>query len=177
MSSSLNRVQIIGKCGRDPETRFTSAGEAICTLNIATQESWKDKVSGERKEAVEWHRCILFGRLGEIADQHLRKGSQVYLEGSLRTRKWMDKDGKERYTTEIRVDVMKMLGSRQVSDSSSPATSKGNSGGGGGNDQGYSDPSSGPKNPNPDFSGSGDDYPFVNASCINKAEQKIRRHA
>ncbi|HRP96765.1 MAG TPA: single-stranded DNA-binding protein [Rhodocyclaceae bacterium] len=111
--ASLNKVMLIGNLGADPETRYAPSGDAICNLRIATTEVWKDKASGERREATEWHRVVFFGRTAEIAAQYLRKGSQVYVEGRLQTRKWQDKDGQDRYTTEIRGDEMKMLGSRQ----------------------------------------------------------------
>lgn len=111
--ASLNKVILIGNLGRDPETRYAPSGDAICNITVATTETWKDKGSGEKKEATEWHRVVFFGRLAEIAAQYLRKGSQVYVEGRLQTRKWQDKDGQDRYTTEIRGDEMKMLGSRQ----------------------------------------------------------------
>lgn len=111
--ASLNKVILIGNLGADPETRYAPSGDAICNLRIATTEVWKDKASGERREATEWHRVVYFGRTAEVAAQYLRKGSQVYIEGRLQTRKWQDKDGQDRYTTEIRGDEMKMLGSRQ----------------------------------------------------------------
>ncbi|AKU13900.1 single-strand DNA-binding protein [Azoarcus sp. CIB] len=111
--ASLNKVILIGNLGRDPETRYAPSGDAICNITVATTETWKDKATGERKEATEWHRVVFFGRLAEIAAQYLRKGSQLYVEGRLQTRKWQDKDGQDRYTTEIRGDEMKMLGSRQ----------------------------------------------------------------
>ena len=111
--ASLNKVILIGNLGRDPETRYMPSGDAICNVTIATTETWKDKASGERREATEWHRVVFFGRLAEIAAQYLRKGSQVYVEGRLQTRKWQDKDGQDRYTTEIRGDEMKMLGRRE----------------------------------------------------------------
>ncbi|MBC9073413.1 single-stranded DNA-binding protein [Thauera sp. CAU 1555] len=111
--ASLNKVILIGNLGRDPETRYMPSGDAICNVTIATTETWKDKASGERREATEWHRVVFFGRLAEIAAQYLRKGSQVYVEGRLQTRKWQDKEGQERYTTEIRADEMKMLGGRR----------------------------------------------------------------
>ena len=114
--ASLNKVILIGNLGRDPETRYAPSGDAICNVTIATTETWKDKASGERKEATEWHRVVFFGRLAEIASQYLRKGSQVYVEGRLQTRKWQDKAGQDRYTTGIRADEMKMLGSRSGGD-------------------------------------------------------------
>lgn len=119
--ASLNKVILIGNLGADPETRYAPSGDAICNLRIATTETWKDKSSGERREATEWHRVVFFGRLAEIAAQYLRKGSQIYVEGRLQTRKWQDKDGQDRYTTEIRGDEMKMLGSRQGMGGDAPA--------------------------------------------------------
>lgn len=111
--ASVNRVILIGNLGKDPELRYAPNGDAICNVTLATTENWKDKATGEKREAVEWHRVSFFGKLAEIAGQYLKKGSQCYVEGSLRTRKWQDKDGQDRYTTEIRADVMKMLGGRQ----------------------------------------------------------------
>ncbi len=119
--ASVNKVILIGNLGADPETRYAPSGDAICNLRIATTETWKDKATGERREATEWHRVVFFGRLAEIAAQYLRKGSQVYVEGRLQTRKWQDKDGQDRYTTEIRGDEMKMLGSRQGMGGDAPA--------------------------------------------------------
>lgn len=110
--ATVNKVILVGHLGRDPETRHMPNGDAVCTVSVATSETWKDKAMGERKEATEWHRVLFFGRLAEIAEQYLRKGSAIYLEGSLRTRKWTDKTGQERYTTEIRADTMKMLGGK-----------------------------------------------------------------
>ena len=110
--ASVNKVIIVGNLGRDPETRYLPSGEAVTNISVATTDSWKDKASGEKKELTEWHRVAFFGRLAEIAGEYLKKGSQVYVEGSLRTRKWQDKEGKDRYTTEIRADTMQMLGSR-----------------------------------------------------------------
>ena len=111
--ASVNKAIIVGNLGKDPEVRYTASGEAICNITVATSDTWKDKATGEKKEATEWHRISFFGKLAEIAGQYLKKGSQVYVEGSIRTRKWTDKEGQERYTTEIRGDEMKMLGSRQ----------------------------------------------------------------
>jgi len=115
--ASVNRVTLIGNLGADPESRFAPSGDAVCNIRIACTETWRDKATGERKEATEWVRIAFFGKLAEIAGQYLKKGSQVYIEGSLRTRKWQDKDGKDQYTTEIRADEMKMLGGRQDGDS------------------------------------------------------------
>ena len=110
--ASVNRVTIIGNLGKDPETRYAPSGDAVTNITVATTETWKDKATGEKREATEWHRVVFFGKLAEIAGQYLKKGSQVYLEGKLKTRKWQDKDGHERYTTEINADEMKMLGGK-----------------------------------------------------------------
>src|SRR3954466_4233472 len=138
--ASVNKVIIIGNLGRDPEMRSFPSGDRVTNVTIATTDRWKDKNSGEMKEATEWHRVVFNGRLAEIAEQYLRKGSQVYLEGSLRTRKWTDKDGVEKYTTEIRADQMQMLGSRQGQGgpSGGPEDDGGYSQGGGGGGGGYS---------------------------------------
>ena len=111
--TSVNKVIIVGNLGRDPEVRTFPSGDRVANVTVATTDKWKDKQSGEMKEATEWHRVVFNGRLAEIVEQYLRKGSQVYVEGSLRTRKWTDKDGIEKYSTEIRADQMQMLGSRQ----------------------------------------------------------------
>jgi single-strand DNA-binding protein len=111
--ASVNKVIIVGNLGRDPEMRTFPSGDRVANVTIATTDKWKDKQSGEMKEATEWHRVVFNGRLAEIAGEYLRKGSQVYVEGSLRTRKWTDQAGVEKFTTEIRADQMQMLGSRQ----------------------------------------------------------------
>ena len=111
--ASVNKVIIVGNLGRDPEMRTFPSGDQVANVTIATTDKWKDKQSGEMKEATEWHRVVFNGRLAEIVGQYLRKGSQVYVEGSLRTRKWTDQSGVEKYSTEIRADQMQMLGSRQ----------------------------------------------------------------
>ena len=110
--ASLNKVMLIGSLGRDPEIRYMPNGDAACNLSVATSESWKDK-SGEKQERTEWHRISMFGKLAEIAGQYLAKGSSVYLEGKLQTRKWTDKDGVDKYTTEIIADRMQMLGGKE----------------------------------------------------------------
>ena len=110
--ASVNKVILIGNLGRDPETRYMPNGEAVTNVTLATTENWKDKSSGERQEKTEWHRVTFYRRLAEIAGEYLKKGSQVYVEGRLETRKWTDKEGKDRYTTEIIATEMKMLGSR-----------------------------------------------------------------
>jgi single-strand DNA-binding protein len=110
MARGINKVILIGHLGADPETRAMPSGMTVANLRLATTESWKDKQSGEQQERTEWHNVALFGRLGEIAAEYLRKGSQVYIEGRLRTRKWQDKEGRDRYTTEIVGNEMQMLG-------------------------------------------------------------------
>jgi single-strand DNA-binding protein len=112
MARGVNKVILIGNLGKDPETRYMPSGSAVTNLTLATSESWKDKQSGEQQERTEWHKVAMFGRLAEIAAEYLRKGSQVYVEGKLRTRKWQDKEGKDRWTTEIVADEMHMLGGK-----------------------------------------------------------------
>lgn len=111
--ASVNKVILVGNLGKDPETRYMSGGDAVCNITIATSESWKDKNTGEKREITEWHKIVFYRKLAEIAGQYLRKGSSVYVEGRIRTRKWHDKDGNDRYTTEIEATEMQMLGSRQ----------------------------------------------------------------
>jgi single-strand DNA-binding protein len=110
--ASVNKVILIGNLGRDPETRYMPDGGAVTNITIATSYQWKDKATGDKKEETEWHRVAFFGRLAEVAGEYLKKGSPVYIEGRLKTRKWTDKDGHERYSTDIIADEMKMLGSR-----------------------------------------------------------------
>ncbi len=112
MARGVNKVIIVGNLGQDPETRYMPSGSAVTNFTVATNESWKDKQTGEQKERTEWHRVSMFNRLAEVAAEYLRKGSQVYIEGKLRTRKWQGKDGNDRYTTEIIADEMQMLGGR-----------------------------------------------------------------
>jgi single-strand DNA-binding protein len=114
--ASVNKAIIVGNLGRDPETRYMPNGDAVCNIAVATTETWKDKATGEKKEQTEWHRITFYRKLAEIAGQYLKKGSAVYLEGKLQTRKWTDKDGVERYTTEIIADQMQMLGGRGSQD-------------------------------------------------------------
>ncbi|MDH4125550.1 MAG: single-stranded DNA-binding protein [Gammaproteobacteria bacterium] len=110
MARGINKVIIVGNLGADPETRYMPSGSAVTNLTVATNESWKDKATGETKDRTEWHKVAMFNRLAEIAAEYLRKGSQVYIEGKLRTRKWQDKNGQDRWTTEIVADEMQMLG-------------------------------------------------------------------
>jgi single-strand DNA-binding protein len=134
MARGVNKVILVGNLGQDPDTKAMPSGMSVTNLRIATSESWKDKTSGEMKEQTEWHSVAMFGRLAEIAGEYLRKGSQVYVEGRLRTRKWQDKSGNDRYTTEIVANEMQMLGSRGGSGGGAMASS------GGGSDRGGSAP-------------------------------------
>lgn len=111
--ASVNKVILVGNLGRDPEVRYAPSGDAFCTVSLATTDTWKDRNTGEKKEATEWHRVVFNGKLAEIAGQYLKKGRAIYVEGSLRTRKWTNKEGVEQYTTEIRADQMQMLGGRE----------------------------------------------------------------
>ncbi|TDR80037.1 single-stranded DNA-binding protein [Paludibacterium purpuratum] len=128
--ASVNKVILVGNLGRDPEVRYMPSGDAIATLSIATTDSWMDKQSGQRQEQTEWHRVVFFGKTAEVAAQYLKKGSQVYVEGSIRTRKWQDKEtGQDRFSTEIRGDRMQMLGGKSGGGGSAPMD--------GGDDYGY----------------------------------------
>lgn len=159
----LNKVMLIGRLGADPEVRYMPSGGAVTTLSLATSRRWKDKQTGERREETEWHRVVLFNRLAEIAGEYLKKGSQAYIEGHIRTRKWQGQDGQDRYTTEIVADSMNMLDSR----------SGGTSEFGGSQGQGgYSKPASQPQQsspqqnagsmppPPPNYDDFDDDIPF-----------------
>jgi single-strand DNA-binding protein len=115
MARGVNKVILVGQLGQDPETKFTASGSAITNISVATSESWKDKQTGQQQEKTEWHRVVFFNRLAEIAGEYLRKGAKVYVEGSLRTRKWQDQSGQDRYTTEIVGAEMQMLDSRNES--------------------------------------------------------------
>jgi single-strand DNA-binding protein len=117
---SLNQAQIIGHLGKDPEARYLPSGEAVCNFSLATSERWKDKQTGEAKESTEWHRITTFGKLAEICGQYLKKGSLAFVQGKLVTRKYTDKDGIDRYATEIRAETMKMLGGRDTNQGSAP---------------------------------------------------------
>ena len=110
--SSVNKVILIGNLGKDPEMRYMPSGEAIANFSVATSENWTDKTSGDKKEQTEWHRVVFFGRTAEVVGQYVKKGSKIYVEGRLQTRKWQDKEGQDRYTTEVRGDVMRMLDRR-----------------------------------------------------------------
>lgn len=139
-SRGVNKVILVGNLGQDPEVRYMPNGGAVANITLATSESWRDKQTGENKEITEWHRVVLFGKLAEVAGEYLRKGSQVYIEGQLRTRKWQDQSGQDKYTTEVVVNVggtMQMLGGRQqgVTGGGAPA-----GGQGGGNNNGWGQP-------------------------------------
>src|SRR4030066_647545 len=112
MARGVNKVILVGNLGKDPEVRYSPNGGAVANITLATSESWKDKTSGEKQEKTEWHRVVFFGKLAEIVGEYLKKGSQIYVEGRIQTRKWQDKDGQDRYTTEIVADRMQMLGSK-----------------------------------------------------------------
>ena len=122
MARGVNKVILIGNLGNDPEIRYTASGAAVANISLATAESWRDKESGEQQERTEWHRIVFFGRLAEIVGEYLKKGSQIYVEGRLQTRKWQDKEGNDRYSTEIVANEMQMLGSRGGSGGSSSAS-------------------------------------------------------
>ena len=148
MARGINKVILVGNLGSDPETKYMPSGSALTNLSVATTDSWKDKQTGEKVEKTEWHRVVMFDRLAEIAGEYLKKGSQVYIEGQLQTRKWQDRDGNDRYTTEIRARDMQMLGGR------------GGAGGGssdfGGGQRSAPRPAAAPQ-PEPEFD---DDIPF-----------------
>ncbi len=154
MARGINKVILVGTLGADPDTRYTPSNAAVTNLSLATNESWKDKQSGEQKEKTEWHRIVMFNRLAEIASEYLRKGSQIYIEGKIQTRKWEDKEGKDRWTTEIVANEMQMLGGR---------SSGGNSGGASGSEFASSGSSAPAPAPAPSSDASDDfddDIPF-----------------
>ena len=158
-SRGVNKVILVGNLGQDPEVRYMPNGGAVANITLATSESWRDKQTGENKEITEWHRVVLFGKLAEVAGEYLKKGSQVYIEGQLRTRKWQDQGGQERYTTEVVVNVggtMQMLGGRQQGgNAGAPA---GGSAQGGGNNNGWGQPQQ-PQGNNNQFSGGAQSRP------------------
>jgi single-strand DNA-binding protein len=159
--ASVNKVILLGNLGRDPETRYTTGGDAVTNLNIATSEQWKDK-SGEKQERTEWHRVVLFGRQAEVAGEYLKKGRSVYIEGRLQTRKYTDKDGVEKYSTEIVADRMQLIGGAREGGSGGDTEFQGAGGGGGGGggmrrEGGGAKPAAGGKKNTEDFD---DDIPF-----------------
>jgi single-strand DNA-binding protein len=161
--AAVNKVILVGNLGKDPETRYSPDGGAICNLNIATTETWKDKATGEKKEATEWHRVVLYSRLAEIAGEYLKKGRSVYIEGRLKTRKWTDKEGVEKYTTEVIASELQMLGSREGGTGGGDDSGSSNRGESGGyNREGSSSPAktAPAKKPAQSFSDMDDDIPF-----------------
>lgn len=169
-SRGVNKVILIGNIGQDPEVRYTPGGSAITNISVATSETWKDKQTGQPQERTEWHRVVFFNRLAEIAGEYLRKGSKVYIEGSLRTRKWQDQQGQDRYTTEIVANEMQMLDSRGGMEASSPSASSSSYGDYGSAPSappasnrpapGNNPRSAPPAQQAPDFDGFDDDIPF-----------------
>lgn len=158
-SRGVNKVILVGNLGQDPEVRYMPNGGAVANITLATSESWRDKQTGENKEITEWHRVVLFGKLAEVAGEYLKKGSQVYIEGQLRTRKWQDQGGQERYTTEVVVNVggtMQMLGGRQQGGNA--GASAGGGAQGGGNNNGWGQPQQ-PQGNNNQFSGGAQSRP------------------
>jgi single-strand DNA-binding protein len=155
MARGINKVILIGNLGADPETRAMPSGTTVANLRVATSESWRDKQTGEQQERTEWHRVALFGRLAEIAGEYLRKGSQVYIEGSLRTRQWQDKQGNERYSTEIVGNDLQMLGSR--AGAGGAASSPASAGAGSAGSPPYAEESAGGSGRSEEFD---DDIPF-----------------
>jgi len=154
-SRGVNKVILVGNLGQDPEVRYMPNGGAVANITLATSESWRDKQTGENKEITEWHRVVLFGKLAEVAGEYLRKGSQVYIEGQLGTRKWQDQGGQERYTTEVVVNVggtMQMLGGRQQGGNAGAGAQ------GGGNNNGWGQPQQ-PQGNNNQFSGGAQSRP------------------
>ena len=163
--ASGNKVVLIGNLGKDPETRYSPNGGAICNVRLATTRNWKDKTSGERKEETEWHSIVFYDRLAEIAGEYLKKGRPVYVEGRLKTRKWQDKEGQERYTTEIIATEMQLLGSREGMGSGGSAEDGGFSresygGGGGGGASGGARPAARKPAPAAGLGDMDDDIPF-----------------
>ena len=165
MAGSVNKVILIGNLGRDPETRYAPSGSAICNVRIATTRKWKDKASGEKREETEWQSVVFYDRLAEIAGEYLKKGRPVYVEGRLKTRKWQDKEGQERYTTEVIADSMQLLGSREGGgggDDGGGYTREPAAGGprGGGSRAGAGGATPAAGKSSPDFDSMDDDIPF-----------------
>jgi len=160
MARGVNKVILVGNLGKDPEVRYSPSGGGVANITIATTESWKDKTSGEKVEKTEWHRVVFFGRLAEIAGEYLKKGSQVYIEGRLQTRKWQDKEGKDRYTTEIVANEMQMLGSREGRGAPSEFDQSSDEGQSRGSSRAPATAASGGGKPNSPPSDFDDDIPF-----------------
>ncbi|MBL8379597.1 MAG: single-stranded DNA-binding protein [Burkholderiales bacterium] len=158
--ASVNKVILVGNLGKDPEVRYAPSGDAFANVTIATSRQWKDKATGEKKEETEWHRIIFNGRLAEIAGEYLKKGRPIYVEGRLRTRKWQDKDGQDRYTTEIVANEMQMLGSREGMGGAPMDEGGGGRASGGAPSGGGSRPAPAKKQPAGGFDDMDDDIPF-----------------
>ncbi|WP_126448173.1 single-stranded DNA-binding protein [Sulfuricystis multivorans] len=179
--ASVNKAILVGNVGVDPEIRYMPNGDPVCNFRLATTESWKDKNSGEKRELTEWHRIVCFRKLAEITSQYVKKGSQLYLEGRIKTRKWQDKDGQDRYTTEIEMTEMQMLGNRRSGDSdggSDDRPSRQQSSGGGGNGE----PPVPERRPAPAYDPMEDDIPFLRVDmnadpAFVKASARVRRVA
>ena len=179
--ASVNKVILVGNVGADPETRYMPNGDAVCNFRLATTESWKDKNSGEKRELTEWHCIVCYRKLAEITSQYVKKGSQLYLEGRIKTRKWQDKDGQDRYTTEIEMTEMQMLGNRRSGDSDGGGDdrpSRQQSAGGGGNGE----PPARERRPAPAYDPMEDDIPFLRVDmnadpAFVKAAARVRRVA
>ena len=157
MAGSVNKVILVGNLGQDPEVRYMPSGGAVTNITLATSDTWRDKQTGEQKERTEWHRVVFMGKLAEVAGEYLKKGSQVYVEGKLQTRKWQDQSGQERYTTEIEATEMQMLGGRQSAASSSGGEAEY---GGSMPSQSQSAPRPAPAKKAPSFEDMDDDIPF-----------------
>ncbi len=158
MARGLNKVMLIGNLGADPEIRYTAGGAAVANARLATTDSWRDKDSGETQERTEWHRVVFFGRLAEVVEQYVKKGSQIYIEGRLQTRKWQDKDGNDKFNTEIVASEMQMLGGRGAGGGGPGGAERGGSNVGGGGDGPHGDGAPrGQAEPPMDFD---DDIPF-----------------
>ena len=165
-SRGVNKVILVGNLGQDPEVRYMPNGGAVANITLATSESWRDKQTGENKEITEWHRVVLFGKLAEVAGEYLRKGSQVYIEGQLRTRKWQDQSGQDKYTTEVVVNeggTMQMLGGRQQGGNGGGAPMGGQ---GGGNNNGWGQPQQ-PQGGGNQFSGGAQQRPQQQSAPAN----------
>jgi len=157
MARGVNKVILVGNLGKDPDMKYTASGAAIANITVATSESWTDKQTNEKVEKTEWHRVVFFRRLAEVVGEYLRKGSQIYIEGRLQTRKWQDQNGQDRYTTEIVADQMQMLGSRGGDGGGRP---QGGGGGGGGGFRNNPPAQNAPAQSTPDNSFDDDDIPF-----------------
>lgn len=172
--ASVNKIILLGRLGADVELRYMPNGDAVANIRLATSESWKDKATGEKREITEWHRVVFYRKLAEIVGQYLKKGSEIYVEGRIRTRKWQDKEGQDRYTTEIEANEMQMLGGRPAGSSAGDDASSG--GGGGGNEGGTGERQRpGPAAKAPSFDDLDDDIPFTSRSIDADRMFQVRR--